>query len=144
MQTHDHQGIDDHTPDDRGDSVQNVRAKPDPPVELRRAVLRQVDASQEADWHTEQSCQTKQLKSPDDGVGHAPAGFADGFGELSKKSPVNSAYTRFNDMIKDEQQWHEDYKSARAGDCLHESALEFSISMIAAGHEEENAKRLKR
>src|SRR6185295_9606670 len=69
------------------------------------------------------------------GIGHAAAGFAGGFGELGKERPVDRREPLFEEMIKNEDQRDDHEHGAAQRDDLHQHVLELAPVVIGGGHE---------
>ena len=103
MHRHDRHGISENPDDNRGHAVQHIRRVAHDKGHRLAAKLSQVDSAQQPDGDAEQRAQQQKLAGPDDRVGHASAGFADGRGQLGEEIPVHILAAVIDEVAQDEE-----------------------------------------
>ena len=127
---HNDQGIRHDAPDNRRHTVEHVGAKPNPPVRPLAAVFGQVHASEHADGHTDQRSQPEQRQRPGNRIGHPAPDFADGFGQLRQKAPIDGAGSRLDEVEQNQCQWCDDHDGAPERQDGHAEVLHLPPRMI--------------
>jgi hypothetical protein len=106
------QRVNDDAPGDGRHAVEDVGGKTDPPVQFCAAVFGKVNAAEHAHRHADDRGLREQNKRPYNGVAHAAALFADGFGQLREEGEIDGAETFLDRDGKTQQQRRDDQNGA--------------------------------
>ena len=130
----DDHGVGKNADDDGRDAIEKVGGIANDGGNEATAEFSEVDTAEEADGHAkERGCEQK-LAAAHDGVGHAAAGFANGFGKLRKESPVDGSAAVVNEIAKNEKKHANGDERAETGHGHHEVADKFSPANAGATH----------
>ena len=99
------------------------------------SVLFGKNAAEHADGHADDRGLREQNKSAADGVGHAAAGFTDGFGQLGEKRKIDGAEPQLGEVVKHQHQRRDDENRARERNDLHQDILEIAPSVVGGCHQ---------